>query len=110
MSIKSITIRENVTTDDTSNPSVSTGVGIGYKRVPVEVILSGAEPKATITPLLLNATGDGYNECESVIVSGAKSKLFTLDIFKSQNVNFRIDNISGTGTSVTIKVHKMDVK
>ena len=108
--VKSLTVRENVTVDDTSNPSTGSGVAVGYDRVPVEVTLAGTNPQATITPLLINAAGNGYVECEPVTVSGAKAKLFSLDTLKSQNVNFRIDGISGTGTSVTVKVYLKELK
>ncbi len=108
--IKSITVRENVTVSDTANPAVSTGAAVGYDKVIVEVILSGTDPQASVTPLFLDSTGTGYSEGETTVVSGAKNHRFELKTSKWQNVNFRIDSLAGTNPSVTIKIIKDEAR
>lgn len=97
-------IRNSVISNDSSNPSVGNGQNFtGYKYVEVEVTLGGTSPSWSVTPLLVNATGDSYMEGDTTILTGAKTFVYKLEVNGNSDVNFRVDTSSGTSPTITIK-------
>lgn len=84
--------------------TVGTGKSfIGYRYVELEITLEGTTPTWTVTPLLLNSTSTTYMEGESIVLTGAKTFVYLLQVNGSSGVNFRVDNSSGTSPTITIK-------
>lgn len=93
-----------MSSNDSSNPSVGTGQNFtGYKYIECEITLGGTTPQWSITPILVNASGDAYMEGETIILSGAKTFVLKLEVNGNSDVNFRVDTSSGTSPTVTIK-------
>lgn len=105
-----LTVRSAVSSNDGANPTVGTGKDFsGYKLVEVEVKLAGTTPGWSITPLLINPAGDAYMDGETLVVSGAKTQVFLLEVHGCPDVNFRCDTQSGSSPVVThIKVRGLN--
>lgn len=97
-----ITVRSNVSSNDSANPAIAGGANcFGYEEVVVEVALTGTTPQWNVTPLFLNASGDAYSEGETVVVSGVKTHRFYLRVDNNTDVNFRLDGQSGSSPVVS---------
>lgn len=98
------TIRSSVSSNDSSNPTVGTGQDFtGYKYVECEIKLGGTTPVWSVTPLLVNAAGNTYMEGYTIVLTGAKTFVYKLEVNGNSDVNFRVDTSSGTSPTITIK-------
>ena len=98
------TIRSSVSSNDSGNPTIGTGMSfVGFKYIECEITLGGTTPAWSVTPLLANAAGTTYMEGDTTALSGAKTFVYKLEVNGNSDVNFRVDTSSGTSPTITIK-------
>jgi len=102
---KALTIRDRVSSDDGSNPTVGTGKAIGSRYANIEIYLGNADNTWSVTPLLVDTNEVSYLEGESTTIDGAngQNQVYTLETNYTSDLNFRVDSSTGTSPEITIK-------
>ena len=99
-----VTVRNNVSANDSANPTIGTGKNfVGFRTIEAEVIVGGTNPSWNVTPLLANDAGDSYQEVETVTLDEAKTYYLLIEVLGNTDVNFRVDGQAGTSPTITIK-------
>lgn len=97
------THRSAVSTVDTVNPALASGVNCsGYRSAKVDID-SVKGTQWTVTPLYGNSTANAYMAGSSTVVSGDAAIL--VDVYGSTDVYMRLDSYTDGGSGHTVTVY-----
>jgi hypothetical protein len=95
---KRVQVRDSVTSNDSSNPSLGSGASLeGYSHCIVDVIVeAGTSPTCTVRPIFGNKKAGVYADgTDRTVTSNTR---FILECAGSTDLYFYIDNIGGSST------------